>query len=225
MRSFRTVASALGLAMTLSGLPSIGWATIMVPLTIEQMAGEAAAVVRGRVVEQSARWDDLATRKHIFTLTTIEVLEAIHGEATPGLRLVVRALGGEVGDVGMKVAGTPRFSIGEEVVVFARRHPGSATDYQVIGMSQGKFRIERGEDGKTLAVPGIEGIAFARARGKGPLRVDPSARGEGPLALSALRQRVIAVTRTSRPPTSAPVPTAPPVVVPPARSGATTTAR
>ena len=92
----------------------------------------------------------------------IQILERLHSTGDVANNVVVRTLGGEVGNIGMKVSGTPQFTLGEEVIVFLRNDPVDPTQFQVIGMSQGKFHVERPEKGGAVAIPSLEGLAFAK---------------------------------------------------------------
>lgn len=169
-------------------------ATIVVPMTIEEMSAEAACVARGRVVNQQAAWDE--AHRRIYTYTEIQVLERIHTKGTVPDTVVVRTLGGEVGEIGMKVSGTPRFEVGEEVVVFLRPDPVDAHQFQVVGMSQGKFAVERSEKGAIYAVPSVEGLAFARPSTEGKLMVDETT-DVSRISLGIMRDRVQAATSVS----------------------------
>lgn len=194
--------AAFGVALL---APAAALATIMVPTTIEEMSTEAVLVVTGRVLAQEAAWDQ-AHRK-IFTFTEIQVLERIAGTSDPK-SLVVRTMGGEVGDIGMKVSGTPKFSPDEEVLLFLRDDPVEAGTFQVIGMSQGKFRLVRQPDGKTQVVPSVEGLAFVRRDGTGTYKVDESITPEGALDLGAVKARVLAA-RAAAPTQGPTLPTTP----------------
>ena len=61
LRSSPAVTAAL-LALGIAGPAS---ATIMVPLSLEELATESTAIVRARVLDRSAAWDD--ERKRIYT--------------------------------------------------------------------------------------------------------------------------------------------------------------
>ena len=193
-------------------------ATVMLPLSIEQMAQESVAVVRARVKHQASNWDE--GRKRIYTQTTVQVVDPILSRLSLPDTIVLRTLGGEVGEVGMKVAGTPAFTPGEEVVVFLRSHPAAAGEFQVIGMSQGKYSVKRSAKGPIMVVPSVEGLAFARRGTDGVLRVaeaDPDR--PTPITLAKLRERILeAVT----PAGDATLPPATPAVpVPPAAATVT----
>jgi len=61
----------------------------------------------------------------------------------------VRRLGGKVGGIGMRTIGEVEFVDGEEVFLFVRR---AADVYQVVGLSQGKFRIVRDAAGRVTRI-------------------------------------------------------------------------
>jgi hypothetical protein len=184
VRSFALAAGALAFTA-----PLVASATVIMPRTIEEMAQDSACVVRGRVLSSEAAWDDKHER--IFTNTEIEVLDQIHGPQDAPRRIIVRTLGGEVGKIGMKVAGTERFTLNEEVVLFLRRDPVVASSFQVIGMSQGKYHIEREAKGRAIAIPSTEGLAFARKDESGVYKVDPSMPRVDRIPLDDLRKRVV----------------------------------
>jgi hypothetical protein len=191
----RALAAALLAASAVGLVPTAARATVMRPLTLAALTEQADAVVRARVGEQWSDWAEDGRR--IFTWTQLEVVEAWTGDV--GEAVVVRTMGGVVGDLGMRVSGTPRFVTGAEVVVFLRE--GSDV-FEVVGMSQGKFDVRNGE-----AVPDVHGLAFTAPE---PDAKTPPLRA---LAVAELRSRVLAQAGLLplMPPSEAPsAPLAPP---------------
>jgi hypothetical protein len=183
-------------------IPTSAKATVMVPLSIEDMAQQAACVVRGRVLSSNASWDD--SRQRIYTYTEIEVLDAIHSAASLPKTIVVRTLGGEVGKIGMRVSGTEKFVIDEEVVIFLRKDPVDQTRFQTVGMSQGKFNVEVDARGR-VAVPTAEGLAYARPDANGTLKVSEDAPIPAKLTLDELKTRVKTAVQAKTPATQVPL--------------------
>lgn len=181
-------------------------ATVIRPLTLSGLVERADRVVRARVRGAWSAW--ASDERRIFTWTELEVLETWTGAVEDAV--VVRTLGGVVGEIGMKVSGTPQFSPGAEVVVFLRAaRAGAAADepatFEVVGMSQGKFDVDAGQ-----AVPDGQGLAFAQPRPDAPTPPLPT------LPVDELRARVVAqagllpVERSpGRVPLAPPVPSAP----------------
>jgi hypothetical protein len=200
-----------GLASLLALSAGSAVATVMMPMSLEEMSVEAKLVVTGKVLSAQSAWDE--SHRRIFTYTEIQVVEKIAGDAEPRT-LVIRTMGGEVGDIGMNVSGTPRFATNEEVLVFLRQDPVEAQSYQVIGMSQGKFKVVRPEKGPVEVVPSTAGLAFVKRDQGGSYKVDETISPESKMTLDALKQRVVSARRA---------PTAPTISVPQAApSGATT---
>ncbi len=142
------------------------------PQTLETLSTKAARVVLARVSNQYAGWDE--AHRRIYTWTELEVLETWKGPDQSSV--LVKSLGGQVGDVGMRVSGTPEFVPGERVVVFLRE---VGAEFAVVGMSQGKFRVV-----DDVAISDARGLAYP-AGAEEPVQPDlPS------LPLSELRQRV-----------------------------------
>ena len=110
-------------------------ATTLSRLKLEDLAQESTAVARMRCLGASSQWD----RGEIWTETRFEVLQTEKG-ALPGI-VTVRLLGGQVGHVHSHVDEVPLFRTGEEVYLFLWAPEGEP--YQVLGWSQGTFRIAR----------------------------------------------------------------------------------
>lgn len=178
----------------------------MVPLSLEELATESTAIVRARVLDRSAAWDD--ERKRIYTTTVLEVVESVYSAAPLGREIRVRTLGGEVGEVGMKVAGTPELKLGEEVLLFLRPDGKVPTSFAVIGMNQGRFSMRTDSAGRLIASPTWDGIAFARPGSDGVLRV---AGHETPTEKPylELRSQILALRAKAAAPTAPAAPQAP----------------
>jgi hypothetical protein len=179
--------NALLAALALTAVPSLASATVMIPLTIEDMAVQSAVVVRGKVLGSHAVWDQ--THQRIYTFTEIEVLDAMHTPSPLPKTVTVRTLGGEVGKIGMRVSGTERFTPNEEVVIFLRADPSDAKVFQTVGMSQGKFNVLH-EEKATVVVPSHEGLAFAKPDEKTGTMTIGDAPEPSRITLVELRDRV-----------------------------------
>jgi hypothetical protein len=110
-------------------------ATTLSRLRLEDLAQESTAVARMRCLGATSQWE----QGEIWTETKFEVLEREKGEL-PGI-VTVRLLGGNVGHLHSHVDEVPAFRRGEEVYLFLWAREGGL--YQVLGWSQGTFRIAR----------------------------------------------------------------------------------
>lgn len=152
-------------------------AAVAVPASVEDLARESDAVVRGKVARTTARWSKSGRR--IFTFAEVDVASVLRGSAPARTTVVVP--GGVVDGIGQRVDGMATFSEGEEVVLFLNRTDGP--EYRVRGLGQGKFSVSKGE-----ARPDLSGITFER---RPSLRA--SERRAEPMAVVELERRVRAV--------------------------------
>jgi len=163
-------AAAPLLALTLLASPAA--ASTALPATVEGLARASDAVVRGTVETSASRFT--SDGRQIYTFAEIRTAAVWRGSAPA--RPVVRVPGGAVGDVGMLVPGAPRFTPGEEVVLFLRR---AGPVHLLVGLAQGKFAVSGG-----AARPELAGLQLLER----PLPAGE--RRAGPMALDELERRV-----------------------------------
>ena len=110
-------------------------ATTLLHMPLAKMSQTAKVIVRARCVGNSTRWD----AGEIWTFTTFDAEETWRG--SPSARFTVRLLGGRLGNLTSSVSGIPRFSAGEDVILFLE--PTRRGDFSVVGWEQGTFRVRR----------------------------------------------------------------------------------
>ncbi len=108
-------------------------ATTLQRMSVADLSRTAHTVVRARCITNSTRWD----AGEIWTFTTFDVQETWKGSAPA--QITVRLLGGSAGKLTSTVSGVPRFSPGEELILFLERTP--ARDFSIVSWMQGTFRI------------------------------------------------------------------------------------
>ncbi len=122
-------------ALMLAAPLSVG-ASLIVKMTLEEMAVASDIVVVGTVRSATGFWN--AARTHILTRVVVDVEEAAKGSAPPVIEVV--ELGGTLDGITVWIPGTPQFQPGEQAVLFLNRDPGDG-EWKVSGFAQGKFRI------------------------------------------------------------------------------------
>jgi hypothetical protein len=127
LRSLAAAALAVGAAQ----------ATLVERVSLEQLVDGSARIVQGRCLRTWSAWD--ATHQNIWTHSEIQVTDLLKGDA--GQTVVVSELGGEVGDLGMRVEGMPQYQPGEEMVLFLYQTPIGL--WRTRGLGQGKFIVLR----------------------------------------------------------------------------------
>jgi len=193
-----TVRRGLVIAALLAGMAH---ATTLLALDLTSLTKGSSTIMRGTVRSVSSRWTKDGGR--IMTDAVLDVSETWKGAAVK--EVTVMQPGGEVGDVGQLVHGTVKFKAGDEVVVFLE---GRGDRFLLTGMSQGRFKVERSSDGKSIFVrQELDGEA---------LFVDPSTHqptqpNSIAMTLDQLRARVNALGGNTAPlePTRPPIKVAP----------------
>jgi hypothetical protein len=154
-------------------------ATVDVPVEFGEMVRGSQLVVYGRVVD--VRGQQTSDRRSIETIVTVSVAQALKGQ--PGATVAFRLPGGEVGRYRRVIVGVPRFTSGDDVIVFLRgAAPALPT---VFGLSQGLYRVARTGDGGAVVAPAI--LAAPSTGAERVVRGDPARR---PLSLDAFAREV-----------------------------------
>lgn len=146
------------IAITNLALFSAASATTVLPISEEELTKRAAIIVTG--VVEDIHSDYAADRSMIYTYITIRVSRTLKGDLPDG-KLMLRQLGGTVGDETVWLAGAPEYMIGEELLVFAG--PFIQTDYfGVLGIFYGRYEIETDPSTgrKTVRGPSFATIHF-----------------------------------------------------------------
>jgi hypothetical protein len=154
------------LALLLAASPAA--ASITVALDLAELVAASEAVVVATVVDRRSQWD---SERRIVTDVTLRIDDTMKGHYGRGEDIVVRRLGGAIGDLGMRVEGEPTFSDGERAVLFAER---VGAHLRPVGMSQGVLRVRLSERGQELVHPGVRGLELVRRAPTGTLVPAPA---------------------------------------------------
>jgi hypothetical protein len=110
-------------------------ALTVIPMTFEELVGDATAVVYVRVAE--VRGQMAADRHSIDSILTLEPLRYLKGDMGPSV--VMRLPGGRVGNLMQVLPGAPVLQQGDLAIVFlAARGPAIPAS---VGLGQGIFRV------------------------------------------------------------------------------------
>lgn len=110
-------------------------ATTLLPMYLDDLTTQSQTVVYGRVVASRVEWD--AAHRWIFTIYTIEPKQYLKGNL--GSSFELREPGGERDGIAMKIAGVPRFDVGQDAVLFIWTGPHGY--HQVTSFGQGAVTI------------------------------------------------------------------------------------
>lgn len=159
-------------------------ATIMRYLEVEDLTRLSSDVFQGYVLSSHTYWNDEHTK--IYTEVRFQVKAAFKGGVAAGQTVTITQLGGEKDGVMLDFAGRPEFKDGEESILFTTR--GKKSDFVVMGMKQGKMRVDGNE-----VVRDLSGITLVEreSTGNSLQTVQPK---RTRFALDELRHR-ISITR------------------------------
>jgi hypothetical protein len=165
-------------------------ATVVVPADLNELAHEAQAIVRGRVVDVTGRLTD--DRRTIETIVTLEAERYLKGSL--GAIVQFRVPGGDLGRYRRIVVGAPTFSVDDRVIVFLGAQ-GPAVPH-VLGLNQGVYRIVPQADAAVWLVAPPPMLPAAARMGSAPIvRGDPARR---PMPLDQFERRIRALAGGGR---------------------------
>ena len=132
-------------------------ATTVVAHDTASLTRDAALIVIGRVQLQVVR----SVEGRFVTRSSVAVGEILKGKLRVAGPIAVETLGGEIDGIAQWVPGAARLEADERVVLFLEasqtsveasvKMPESAAPaWRVVGMAQGKLRIDEGVDGATV---------------------------------------------------------------------------
>ncbi len=165
MLRFRLLSALIGpfLAAVLFTSPADG--SIVQGLELEELTQKADRIVLGRVLFSESF---LHQNGQIWTWHRVAVDQEIRGRAPDEQELIIETLGGQIGDIGMRVEGEATFSVGERVLVFASGG-GPYSAFRTVGMAQGVMRV-RSERGVDTVHQSREGLMLVRRDAQGRLK-------------------------------------------------------
>ena len=173
--------AVLLLALTLS--PYLD-ASVVIPATLDELAGEADLIVHARVARVDTRQAPGTLR--VERVVTLAVVRALKGSPGEVLQLVLP--GGTFGRYRTVVPGVPEIAEGEEAVLFLRPSPTGAT--HLVGFSQGvlRVRIDPSTGQRMVAAPVMSEIVGPVVRGAADRGPQPLATIEARIARVVLAQ-------------------------------------
>jgi hypothetical protein len=123
-------------------------ASTAIALSLDDLVEKSEVIVVATAASKTSRWE----AGHIVTYTTITVEAPVAGGPKAGDALVVRTLGGTVGNIGQKTFGEAVLPVGAKLVLFLHALPPSvvatsvAGARSVTGMEQGVLPVVVAED-------------------------------------------------------------------------------
>jgi len=107
-------------------------------LPLSELMARSQHVLLGEPLEKYSVWEQVGGRRHIVTYTRVRALELLAGADPKQDELLLRTLGGRVGELGELVHGEALINVGERGVLFAMPTQGVLA---VTAMAQGHYPL------------------------------------------------------------------------------------
>lgn len=131
--------AVLGAAMAAPWVTTPAQAGVARGLPLDELVKRSNHVLRGTPLEAYSEWSSFGKERRIVTYTRVRVDSPLREGDSPDSELLVRTLGGVVGDLGQVVHGEATLLIGESCVAFLKTmHDGVLG---VTAMAQGHYPL------------------------------------------------------------------------------------
>jgi hypothetical protein len=164
MLRFKSPPGVVGVLLAALLLSNPADASIVQGLELQELAAHADRIVLGRVLFSESF---VRPSGQLGTWHRIAVERELRGDAPDEQEVMVETLGGQIGDIAMRVEGEPSFTVGERVLVFIH-DGGPYTAFRPVGMGQGVMRV-RTEQGVETVRQNRAGLMLMRRNAKGQL--------------------------------------------------------
>ena len=173
-------------AMCLLAAAGVARSTTVIPPSFDALVSSANTIFVGEVMNVRAEWEATPSGRAIITLVTFRVEDVWKGNL--GAVTQLEFLGGEIGEMGMKVEGIPVFRLGQRDVLFVGGEVRTVSP--LVGFMHGRMRVERDRVSGVDRVRTYDGRALGSVAQIGPQRAAPSLASITPMRLSDLESAV-----------------------------------
>lgn len=135
----RAAVQALGVGLGTLGFPSLLSATLARGLSLGALSKTSDCIVSGIALDARAHFAWIGGQRRIVTDTRFAVREVLARNAPEDSEILVRTLGGEVGDLGQLVHGEALLELGLASLLFLTAQQDGIR--HVMGMAQGHYRV------------------------------------------------------------------------------------
>lgn len=160
--------------------------TTIIPPSFDALVSGASTIFVGEVMNIRADWEITTQGRAIVTRVTFRVEDVWKGNL--GAVTQLQFMGGEIGDLGMKVHGMPSFRMGQRDVLFVSSEPKRISP--LVGLMYGRMGVERDSVTSVDRVRTHDGRALGSVAQVGPQRAGPASGSITPMRLSDLESAV-----------------------------------
>lgn len=128
------------------------FALTLVKTTVEELTQESNLIIHGTIDQVESRWEN-QDKGTINTFITINVLDYLKG--IDESKVVVKQMGGQIGDWGDIISGTPLLREGDEVILFLVKYKES---YEIHSIALGVFRVYSNDSGEKRVINDLRNV-------------------------------------------------------------------
>ena len=114
-------------------------ASVARALTLNELVHQSSHALVGTPVNLYGQWETIGRRSRIVTYTVVRTEYSVDGRPPPTPEIMIRTLGGVVGDIGQTVPGEAMLRKGRTATVFVQEL--SRDLFGVTGMAQGHYPV------------------------------------------------------------------------------------
>lgn len=133
-----------GVAAALA-FPRLAEGSVARAVTLSELVYRSRHVLVGTSVDAFCTWERIGSRSRIVTYSSVRVERPLDGRPPANREIVIRTLGGSIGDRGQIVHGEAVVALGERAAVFL--HEIAPDVFAVTAMAQGHYPVEVGVGG------------------------------------------------------------------------------
>jgi hypothetical protein len=134
----RLTLQVLGALIASATLPRASQATTARAISLPDLVSRSDCIARATPLEGFSRFEDIGETRHIVTYSRLRVDELIRGSRSES-EILVRTLGGRVGEISEIVHGEAVLAVNETCVAFLQTNPEGID--QVTAMAQGHYPL------------------------------------------------------------------------------------
>lgn len=167
-------------------VPPVARGATVLPLDLQGLVKNASLAFYATVAEVETVNLGSATKPRIVTDVRFDVARTLLGK-TPGAHFALRLAGGTWGGYTLDIPGQPTFEVGQEIVLFLE---WTGLNWAVVGMSQGRYQVYKGKDGKKWTRRTRQGLSLFTRNVAGKGVVEPVSEEEPPVRFDAFLKAI-----------------------------------
>jgi hypothetical protein len=129
----------VGMAAAGAAMSGVAHASVARAVGLNELVHKSRHAIVGTPIDASCKWETIGKRRRIVTYSLVRLEDSIDGRVPSTNEMLVRTLGGAIGDLGQIVHGEAMLALDEPAAVFLSDIVEGV--FRVTAMSQGHYPI------------------------------------------------------------------------------------